>query len=540
MEIRTIQTKPYDDQICGTAGLRKKTAVFKQKNYLENFVQSIFNALSGFEGKTLVIGGDGRAFNDEALQSIIRIAAANQFGRLIIGQNGILSTPASSHLIVKRKAFGGIILSASHNPGGADGDFGIKFDTDRGAPAPQSITDKITAQSKVIDHYWSCDIPDVDLSQIGEQIIGSTVVEVVDSVADYAQYMQQIFDFDAIRGLFQKGFTMKYDAMNAVTGPYAVHIFEKLLGAASGSVIHAKPLPDFGGLHPEPNLTYARSFVETMYAPDAPDFGAASDGDGDRYMILGKSFFTSPSDSLAILTQYAEKIPFYTGRVYGVARSMPTSNAVDYVAAAKQLNVYATPTGWKYFSSLLDAQKITLCGEESFGTGSFHLCEKDGIWAVLFWLNIIAITGKSVQQLNEDLWRENGRVYFSMQGYEGLDKGVTAQLLDALEKSLPALTGQAIHGLKIEGTGIFDYTDPVTGDKAERQGTYISFENGRIFWRLSGTGSSGATLRLYYTLFDKENTASDPIERLMPLRKVFEEVSQIEAYTGKKKPDIIT
>ena len=542
MDIRAVKTEPFSDQTCGTSGLRKKVSVFKQKNYLENFVQSLFDSLEGFEGKSLVIGGDGRYWNEEAIQSIIRIAIANQFGRLIIGQKGILSTPAASHLIVKRQAFGGIILSASHNPGGPNGDFGIKFDTAQGAPAPQSLTDKISARSKVIDHYWTCEIPTVDLSIIGEQTIGTTVIEVIDSITDYASYMAEIFDFESIKELFKSGFRMSYDAMNAVTGPYAKYIFEEMLGAELGTVLNAKPLPDFGGLHPEPNLTYAKSFVERMYQSDAPDFGAASDGDGDRYMILGRQFFTSPADSLAIIAEYLHTIPFYTGKVYGVARSMPTANAVDYVAQSQNIPVYATPTGWKFFSSLLESHKIALCGEESFGTGSFHLCEKDGIWAILCWLHILAFTKKSVQELNEELWQKYGRVYNSTQSYEGLDTEQTRAMLEALEKHLPALIGETYNDMRITETGLFEYKDPVTGEEVHRQGYKIQFENARIFMRLSGTGSSGATLRIYYMKRETNPTmlTQNTFEYLSPLVQVADEIIRIREYTGREKPDVIT
>lgn len=542
MDIQVIKTQPYSDQVCGTSGLRKKVSVFKQPNYLENFVQSLFNSLDGFEGKTLIIGGDGRYFNNQAIQSIIKLAIANQFGRLIIGQNGILSTPAASHLITKRNAFGGIILSASHNPGGPNHDFGIKYDTADGAPAPQSLTDKITEHAKTIDHYWSVAIKDIKLSEIGEETIGNTVIEIVDSVKDYADYMQEIFDFDAIRNLFKNGFKMSYDALNAVTGPYASYIFETLLGAEEGTVLNKTPLPDFGGLHPEPNLTYAKHFADMMYQDDAPDFGAASDGDGDRYMILGKKFFVPPSDSLAIIAKYMEEIPFYKGKFYGIARSMPTAPAVDLVAKNKNLPIYATPTGWKFFSSLLNAKKISLCGEESFGTGSFHLCEKDGIWAILFWLNIIAITKKSVQELTYDLWNEYGRIFTSTQSYEGLDVEPTNNMMSALRDKLDSLVGQTICNHKIIQTTIFNYTDPVTGDEAKNQGYIIEFENGRIFSRLSGTGSSGATLRLYYSCktMDKNLFSLDPIEALDDFIKASNEILQIKEYTGKDAPNVIT
>lgn len=542
MDIQVIKTTPYFDQVCGTAGLRKKVSVFKQPNYLENFVQSLFNSLDGFEGKTLVIGGDGRYFNNQAIQSIIKIAIANQFGRLVIGQNGILSTPAASHLITKKGAFGGIILSASHNPGGPNHDFGIKYDTAEGAPAPKSLTDKITEHAKTIDHYWTVAIKDIKLSEIGEQTIGNTVIEVVDSIEDYATYMQEIFDFNAIRELFKSGFKMKYDALNAVTGPYAVHIFENLLGAGEGTVLNKTPLPDFGGLHPEPNLTYAKHFADMMYQDDAPDFGAASDGDGDRYMILGKKIFVAPSDSLAILAEYMEQIPFYKGRFYGVARSMPTAPAVDSVLKEKGLPIYATPTGWKFFSSLLNAKKISLCGEESFGTGSFHLCEKDGIWAILFWLNILAITKKTVQELVYDLWNKYGRVFTSTQSYEGLEIESTNKMMDSLKEKLDSLVGQTICNHKIIQTSVFDYTDPVTGDIATNQGYNIEFEDGRIFSRLSGTGSSGATLRLYYSCQtnNKELFSLPAVSALEEFIRASNEILQIKEYTGKDAPNIVT
>ena len=542
MDIQVIKTTPYFDQVCGTAGLRKKVSVFKQPNYLENFVQSLFNSLDGFEGKTLVIGGDGRYFNNQAIQSIIKIAIANQFGRLVSGQNGILSTPAASHLITKKGAFGGIILSASHNPGGPNHDFGIKYDTAEGAPAPKSLTDKITEHAKTIDHYWTVAIKDIKLSEIGEQTIGNTVIEVVDSIEDYATYMQEIFDFNAIRELFKSGFKMKYDALNAVTGPYAVHIFENLLGASEGTVLNKTPLPDFGGLHPEPNLTYAKHFADMMYQDDAPDFGAASDGDGDRYMILGKKIFVAPSDSLAILAEYMEQIPFYKGRFYGVARSMPTAPAVDSVLKEKGLPIYATPTGWKFFSSLLNAKKISLCGEESFGTGSFHLCEKDGIWAILFWLNILAITKKTVQELVYDLWNKYGRVFTSTQSYEGLEIESTNKMMDSLKERLDSLVGQTICNHKIIQTSVFDYTDPVTGDIATNQGYNIEFEDGRIFSRLSGTGSSGATLRLYYSCQtnNKELFSLPAVSALEEFIRASNEILQIKEYTGKDAPNIVT
>jgi phosphoglucomutase len=470
------------------------------------------------------------------------MAVANQFGHIIVGQNGILSTPASSHMIVSRQAFGGIILSASHNPGGKNGDIGIKYDTEIGGSAQEELTNKFNQNAQQIDHYWMIHSDPVDLSRIGDYTIGSTLVEVVDSVSDYADYMAEIFDFNAIRELFKSGFKITFDAMNAVTGPYAKYIFETLLGAEAGSVIRGEPLPDFGGIHPEPNLTYAKDLVELAYSESAPDLCAASDGDGDRYMILGNRFFVSPADSLSIMSEYVEEIPFYKGKMYGVARSMPTANAVDFVMKEKELPVYATPTGWKFFSSLLDAKKITLCGEESFGTGSFHLCEKDGIWAILFWLNMIAVTGKSVRQLNEELWQKYGRVYNSAQSYEGLEKAQVQQMLDDFEQKMMSLNDKTFNTYHVKNVGLFNYTDPVTGDEANRQGYYVEFDNARIFMRLSGTGSSGATLRVYYMQYENNSDKlyQNAIEYLKPLASVFKEITQIKEYTGREEPNIVT
>ncbi len=543
MDIKAVKTTPFQDQILGTSGLRKKVSVVRQTHYIENFVQSIFDSLDGFEGKTLVIGGDGRFYNSQAIQMIIKIAVANQFGRLVIGQNGILSTPAASHLIVKKQAFGGIILSASHNPGGSDGDFGIKYDIETGAPAPQTLADAISARTKNIDRYWTIDLPEIDLSRIGEQTVGSTVIEVIDSVSDYALYMQEIFDFNLIRSLFRQGFTMTFDSMNAVTGPYAKYIFETLLGAAEGSVIRATPLPDFGGVHPEPNLTYNKSLVDFMKSDQATDFAAASDGDGDRYMILGPSFFVNPSDSLAILAGYMDQIPFYASSMSGVARSMPTSAAVDMVARQKGFPVFETPTGWKFFGSLLGARKIALCGEESFGAGSSHLYEKDGIWAVLFWLTILAKTGLSVQRVNEELWHAYGRIYTSTHSYEDLDSAKAKLLMEQLRSSLPTLPQKEYNGFKIKEAFDFSYTDPITGDVADKQGICLVFEDhSRIVMRLSGTGSSGATLRVYYNRFmgDPKDFSRDVQEVIEPLVTISKDVSDLKALTGREYPTVIT
>lgn len=543
MDITAIKTEPYNDQTLGTSGLRKRISVIKQKNYIENFVQSLFDCLEDFEGKTLVIGGDGRCYNDQAIQIILKIAVANQFGRIIIGQNGILSTPASSHVIVKYEAIGGIILSASHNPGGPDGDFGIKFDNEHGAPAPQELTAKISARTRTIDRFWTTDMPDVDLSTIGEQIFGNTVIQVISSVDDYVEYMQEIFDFAKIKKLFDNGMTFIYDAMNAVTGPYAVRIFEDILGAEKGSVIHETPLPDFGGLHPEPNLTYAKHLVDLMYTENAPDFAAASDGDGDRYMILAPSFFLNPSDSLAILSQYLDTIPFYQGKLSGVARSMPTSFAVDGVAKSRNIPLYQTPTGWKFFGNLLTAGKIALCGEESFGAGSFHLQEKDGIWAVLAWLSILAETGKTVEQLTRELWQKQGRVFAMLQSYEGLDTEDACTLMARLNAQIPNLPGTQVLGETITEAFNFAYTDPVTDEQTQNQGICILFgSDKRIVFRLSGTGSCGATLRVY---LNKRTTDSGhfndrPIDALATLAEISRTISDLKKLTGRQMPTAIT
>lgn len=543
MDITAIKTKPFADQKTGTSGLRKKVSVFRQAGYIENFVQSVFDCLEGFEGKTLVIGGDGRYYNDKAIQTIIKMAVANQFGRVIVGQNGILSTPAASHLINKYEAFGGLILSASHNPAGPDGDFGIKFNNAAGGSAPETLMQKIAERTKVIDRYWMVDIADIDLSEIGTQTIGTMTVEVVDSVDDYAEYMQQIFDFDLLKAYFKKGIKFVFDSMNAVTGPYAKRIFEKMLGAAEGSVIHGEPVPDFGGLHPDPNLVYAKHLVDMAYSENGPDFAAASDGDGDRYMILGHNFFVNPSDSLAILADYLEEIPYYKGRLYGVARSMPTSTALDAVAVAKGLPLYATPTGWKYFGSLLDNNKIALCGEESFGAGSSHLREKDGIWAVLAWLSILAKTGKTVEQITLEHWQKYGRVYCSTHNYEGLDTDDANTVMHHLTEQTKTLEGQKFGELVVEHAGLFTYTDPITGIAEELPVVEIVFKGGaRIVVRLSGTGSSGATMRVYYnkTVADKARLNDDVQETLADLIVAFNQISDTKRFTGREVATVIT
>ena len=540
MDITAIKTEPYQDQKFGTSGLRKRVPIFMQKNYLQNVVQSIFDSVEGFEGKTLVVGGDGRYFNKKAIQIVLKIAAANGFGRIVVGKNGWLSTPALSHLIPLKNAFGGIILTASHNPGGKEGDFGIKFNLANGAPAPISITNKISAHTKTINRFWWINAPDVELGNTGERQLGDTVVEVVDPVSDYASYMQQIFDFKAIKKLFNSGFSFTFDAMNAITGPYAKHIFENLLGAPKGSVVHAEPLPDFGGLHPEPNLVYAKHLVDRMYTEGAPDFGAASDGDGDRYMILGKNFFVNPSDSLALLAEYLDKLPYYKSKFFGVARSMPTSNAVDFVAKRKNLPLYKTPTGWKFFGNLIESKKISLCGEESFGAGSSHVMEKDGLWAILAWLNIIAITKKTPEQLIRDLWQKDGRVYYLRHNYETNDAEAARHLIDSLMAQIPTLKGKAFGCFKITKAEIFNYVDPVTKERESNQGVLITFSNhASIFARLSGTGTVGATLRLYFACHKKDCDEKTE-EVLAPVILAAASILKTSKYLHMEKPTTAT
>ena len=476
MEIKTIVTTPFQDQKTGTAGLRKKVSVFSQENYLENFIQSIFNAVPGFQGKTIVLGGDGRYYNAHAIQVIVKMAAAQKVGRIIIGQNGLFSTPAASNLIIKRKAFGGFILSASHNPGGKNGDFGIKFDLSNGGGAPEAVTDRIYEETKKITSYQIADTPDIDISQIGEFSVGETVIEIVDSVKDYVEFVKGIFDFDALKGLVSsENFKMRYDAMNGSTGPYAVRIFEEILGAPKGTVLRGTPMEDFGGGHPDPNLTYAKELVDLMYSDEGIDFGCAADGDGDRNMILGNHFFVTPSDSLAVITANYEKVPYYKGKVKGVARSMPTSRALDDVTAALGLKAYETPTGWKYFGSLMDAGLISFCGEESFGTGCSDLREKDGIWAILYWLSILAATGKTVQEVVQEHWRRYGRHYYLRYDYETLETEDALNFMDYLRSQFGKITRMGEETVK--SFEEWNYTDPATGEVALKQGIIVLFES---------------------------------------------------------------
>ena len=538
--IKTIQTTPYTDQKMGTAGLRKKSKVVMQPNYIENFIQAIFNTIGDVKGRTFVLGGDGRFYNDIAIQQLIKIAAANGIGKLIVGQNGFLSTPASSNLILKNKTDGGFVLSASHNPGGPNGDFGLKYATSTGGQCPSTVSDKIYENSKKIHEYKIMDTPDIDLSRLGTFKLGEMEIEIIDPVKDYVEMMENIFDFPAIKKLFADGFSMRYDAMNAVTGPYATRIFEEILGAPEGSVVNFHPLPDFGGLHPDPNLVYAKDLVEHMYADNAPDFGGANDGDGDRNMILGKKFFVTPSDSLAILTDNYRLIPAYKNGIYGVAKSAATSTAVCRVAEAHKLPCYAVPTGWKYFVNLMDSKRITFCGEESFGTGSSHIREKDGIWAILFWLNIIAATGKSVEQITMEHWQKYGRSYYMRFDFEGLDTAVADKLMADLENKLPTLAGQKFGSYEVAQAAPFVYNDPVDGSST-KNGLVIDFTKGeKITFRLSGTGSSGATLRVYIERLEKNNLKEDPKAMLKELEAIAMEIAEIQKRTGKTKADVNT
>jgi len=544
MGIQTIATRPFKDQRPGTSGLRKKVSCFQQPNYLENFVQSIFDVIGDLEGKTIVLGGDGRYYNREAIQTIIKMATANGIGRTMVGLGGIMSTPAISCVIRKYSLPGGIILSASHNPGGPGGDFGVKYDIENGGPSPEHVTEAIYRRSLEIDRYRISDGPDADLDQLGKSHLEDMVVEVFDPVADYVELMEQLFDFGQIKDLLSSGkFSMVFDAMNAVTGPYAKAIFEKVFNAPKGTVIDAVPLPDFGGIHPDPNLKYARSLVEIMDSEDAPDFGAASDGDGDRNMILGRHFFVTPSDSLAVLAANARLVPGYSKGLSGIARSMPTSMAADMVAEDLGIPCYETPTGWKFFGNLLDAGKVTLCGEESFGTGSDHLREKDGLWAILFWLNILAAKGKSVEEIVEDHWRKFGRNLYSRHDYEGLEADAATALMDHLRDSLPDLAGRYFGDYEVEKADEFSYTDPVDGSLSTGQGIRIFFKKkSRIIFRLSGTGTVGATLRIYFEQYERDPKRhnQDIQESLSGLIAIAEQIAQIRLYTGRETPSVIT
>lgn len=540
---QTIFTKAFSDQKPGTSGLRKKVSVFQQPHYLENFVQSIFDSISPPKDATLTLGGDGRFYNREAIQIILKMAAANGFGRVLVGQGGILSTPAASCIIRKYKTFGGIILSASHNPGGIDGDFGIKYNTENGGPAPEKITEAIFEKSKTIQSYKIIEAPDVPLDTIGETDLAGMKVQVIDAVADYAKLMESLFDFDAIKDLLASGFRMKFDAMHAVTGPYAKAIFIDRLGAPADSVMNAIPLPDFGNGHPDPNLTYAHELVEILYGDNAPDFGAASDGDGDRNMILGKRFFVTPSDSLALIAANAKMVKGYSKGIAGVARSMPTSGAVDMVAKSLDIPCYETPTGWKFFGNLMDADKVTLCGEESFGTGSNHVREKDGLWAVLFWLNILAIKRQSVEQIVKRHWLQFGRNVYSRHDYEDLPLDAANSVIDHLREQFGSLKGKKLGSYTVKDCDDFSYTDPIDGSVSTKQGLRVLFNDGsRIVFRLSGTGTAGTTLRIYLEAFEPDTSKHDLDAQILlaEMIQIALALTELKARTGRDTPTVIT
>lgn len=543
MTTQTIATKPFDGQKPGTSGLRAKTRVFMQPHYLENFVQSVFDTIGPLAGKTLTVGGDGRYFNDRAIQTILRMAAANGAVRVVVGRDGLLSTPAASAVIRHRKTDGGLILSASHNPGGEDGDFGIKYNIPAGGPAPESITGAIHARTAEIAEFRIVDASDVDLSREGESVLGGMAVEVIDPVEIYADLMRSLFDFDAIRSLFAGGFRMRFDAMHAVTGPYAKAILEGELGAAPGTVVNAVPLPDFGGGHPDPNPVYAAALMEEMFSDGAPDFGAASDGDGDRNMVVGRNIYVTPSDSLAVLAANAHLAPGYASGIAGVARSMPTSRAADRVAARLGVEAFATPTGWKFFGTLLDAGRVTICGEESAGTGSSHVREKDGLWAVLLWLNVLAVKKMSVAEVMSEHWSTYGRDYYSRHDYEEVDKAAAEALMEDLRAALGDLPGRDVEGLTVTEADDFAYTDPVDGSTAEKQGIRIVFgDAARGVLRLSGTGTVGATLRVYLERFepDPARQGEDPQTALSAVSAAIQSLAGISERLGRSEPDVRT
>ncbi|WP_370462088.1 alpha-D-glucose phosphate-specific phosphoglucomutase [Phyllobacterium sp. SYP-B3895] len=543
MMFKTIATTPFDDQKPGTSGLRKKVPVFQQKNYVENFIQSVFDALEGYKGETLVIGGDGRYYNRDVVQIALKMAAANGFGRVLVGQGGILSTPAASNVIRKYKAFGGLVLSASHNPGGPNEDFGIKYNIGNGGPAPEKITEAIFARSKAIKQYVIAEAADIDIDTIGKREIAGMQVEIIDPVADYAALMEQLFDFDAIRDLIKSGFTFRFDSMHAVTGPYGKEILEKRLGAPEGTCVNFVPLPDFGGHHPDPNLVYAKDLYDLLMSPDGPDFGAASDGDGDRNLIIGKGIFITPSDSLAMLAANAHLAPGYKAGLKGIARSMPTSGAADRVAEKLGIGMYETPTGWKFFGNLLDADMATICGEESAGTGSNHVREKDGLWAVLLWLNILAVRRMSVIDIAREHWATYGRNYYSRHDYEGVDTAGANKMMDDLRGKLASLPGTKVEGLTIATADDFAYRDPVDKSVSENQGIRVLFEGGsRVVFRLSGTGTSGATVRVYVERYEPDPNRHDleTQSALADLIRAAEDLAGIKAHTGRDKPSVIT
>ncbi|WP_184243524.1 alpha-D-glucose phosphate-specific phosphoglucomutase [Novosphingobium chloroacetimidivorans] len=542
-QIVTVASTPFDGQAPGTSGLRKKVRVFQQANYAENFVQSAFDVVSPEPGATLVVGGDGRFHNRTVIQQVIRMAAANGYGRVLVGRGGILSTPAASHVIRKYGASGGLILSASHNPGGPDEDFGIKYNIANGGPAPESVTGAMHERTKTIDRWLTVEADDIDLDAIGETQVGGMTVSVIDPVADYADLMESLFDFAAIRAMVASGFTMRFDAMGAVTGPYATEILENRLGLAQGTVVNGVPLEDFGGHHPDPNLIHAKELYDLMMGPDAPDLGAASDGDGDRNLIIGRGRFITPSDSLAMLAANIELAPAYKGRLTGIARSMPTSAAADRVAEALGIPLFETPTGWKFFGNLLDAGKVTICGEESAGTGSDHVREKDGVWAVLLWLNILAARGIGVDAIAREHWARFGRNYYARHDYEGIETAGANALMEELKSRLATLPGQSFGPLTVATADSFAYTDPVDGSVSANQGLRVLFEDGsRVVFRLSGTGTQGATLRVYLESYVNASGDLDAETGAMLKHQIdaAEQIAGIARHTGRSAPDVIT
>lgn len=543
MTIAVCPTKPIAGQKPGTSGLRKKTAVFMQPGYLETYLQAVIEGVGGVEGRTIVVGGDGRYFNDAAIRTMLRMLAANGAAKAIVGQKGLLSTPAASNVIRKRKAFGGFVLSASHNPGGPDGDFGVKFNVSNGGPAPETVTDAIYARTQTIDAYKITNEDAPDLGVIGTFDLAGMTIEIIDPVVDYVAMMRDLVDFERIRAMFAGGFTLHFDAMHAVTGPYAKAIFEGELGAASGSVVNAVPLPDFGGHHPDPNPVYAADLFKLMFSDAAPDIGAASDGDGDRNIVLGKGISVAPSDSLALLAANIHHAKGYAQGLAGVARSMPTSRAADRVAAKAGVEAYETPTGWKFFGNLLDAGRVTICGEESAGTGSDHVREKDGLWAVLIWLDILAARKESIADIVKAHWATYGRDYYTRHDYEGIDSGIADKMFADLRDALPGLAGKVFGGLTVEKADDFAYHDPVDGSSSAKQGVRVFFTSGeRAVFRLSGTGTEGATLRVYLEAFepDPARHALDPQTVLEKVIAAADAIAGIRERTGRTAPDVVT
>ena len=543
MTFETVKSGPIDGQKPGTSGLRKKTRVFMQPHYLENFVQATFNAIGGADGKTFVVGGDGRFFNAEAIQTILKMAVANGAAKVIVGQNGLLSTPAASHLIRLSKTDGGIILSASHNPGGIDEDFGVKFNVPNGGPAPEAVTAAMLKETLTLNSYRIARVPDTDLGTVGETELEGMRISVVDPVADYSALMETLFDFGAIRAMFAGGFSMRFDAMHAVTGPYAKAILEQRLGAPDGTVVNAVPLPDFGGGHPDPNPAWTKPLMDLMMSGDAPDFGAASDGDGDRNMIVGRGLYVTPSDSLAVLVANAHLAPGYAAGIAGVARSMPTSAACDRVAEKLGIECFETPTGWKFFGNLMDANRVTICGEESAGTGSNHVREKDGLWAVLLWLNILAVRKQSVADILSDHWGKYGRNFYSRHDYEAVQTDAANGLMNHVIAQLEKLPGTSFGDLTVSRADEFSYRDPIDGSVSDHQGLRVWFESGeRVVLRLSGTGTEGATLRVYLEQYRSDGDAMQmrPDAALRPLKRAVEDLTRMQHFIGRTDPDVVT